>query len=199
MYTNISIFYQREVVRKLMLTVVVALTFILMSSLLSVNAFSQTVRATKAEIAAVKAEIATALAIKAKIEAEMANATNVSKLPSGIAFPDSLFFSREEISAIQRALLGVDTLKDDGAPKAPRVLSLSGMLYNSPDNWVIWLNGNRITPERLLPEILDITVDDSLVHLKWFDYVINDAISITLRPHQIYDIETGILLTGTGK
>ncbi len=120
----------------------------------------------------------------------------VKKYPPDTAFSKSLLFTPQEISAIQRALLGVDTPTKDDTPKLPRVLRLSGMMYKSPNNWVIWLNGKRVTPNRLLPEIIDISVDGSKVHLKWFDYGINDVISITLKPNQTYDLETGILLPG---
>ena len=123
-------------------------------------------------------------------------ADKAEKYPPDRPFSDSLFFTPEEISAIQRAILGVNTPDEDTGPKPPRILKLSGLIYNSPNNWVIWLNSNRLTPKRLLPEIIDISVESDKVHLKWFDYGINDVISITLRPHQVYDIETGILLPG---
>lgn len=113
-------------------------------------------------------------------------------------FTDSLFLTQDEISAIQRALLGVDdkSKEEDTGPKPPRILRLSGLLYKSPNDWVIWLNGNRLTPNRLLPEIIEISVESTKIHLKWFDYGINNVIFITLRPHQVYDMETGILLPG---
>lgn len=110
-------------------------------------------------------------------------------------FLENVFLSDEEVSAIQRALLGVDKQEDTG-PKPPRLLRLSGLLYKNPNDWVIWLNGNRLTPDRLLPEIIEIRVDSKQIYLKWFDYGINNVIYITLRPHQIYDMETGILLPG---
>ncbi|TVQ83124.1 MAG: hypothetical protein EA357_07220 [Micavibrio sp.] len=118
-------------------------------------------------------------------------------------YPRSLFFTQSEVSAINRALLGFGPsstdAKDDGKRRTdPRYLNLSGVLYKSPDEWVIWLNGQRLTPDRLLPEIIEINVSPSKIEMKWFDYGISDVIFITLRPHQFYDIETGILLPGRG-
>ncbi|TNE32042.1 MAG: hypothetical protein EP349_02555 [Alphaproteobacteria bacterium] len=120
--------------------------------------------------------------------------------PKAAPYSKSLFFKDEEISAIQRALLGISATGDtqSNKPKKPRILTLSGVLYKSPDDWVVWLNGNRVTPKNQLPEIINIQVEPTKIHLKWFDYGFNDVIFITLRPNQFYDIETGLLLPGKG-
>ncbi len=130
---------------------------------------------------------------EAEAKAKALREANAAKKPP--VFLKNVFLSDDEVSAIQRALLGVDKQEDTG-PKPPRLLRLSGLLYKDPNDWVIWLNGNRLTPDRLLPEIIEITVDSKQIYLKWFDYGINNVIFITLRPHQIYDMETGILLPG---
>lgn len=120
--------------------------------------------------------------------------------PKAAPYSHSLFFTDEEVSAIQRALLGISPTGDtqSNKPKKPRVLKLSGVIYKSPDDWVVWLNGNRVTPNNRLPEIINIEVEPTKIHLKWFDYGFNDVIFITLRPNQFYDIETGLLLPGKG-
>lgn len=120
--------------------------------------------------------------------------------PKAAPYGKSLFFKDEEISAIQRALLGISPTGDtqSNKPKKPRILKLSGVLYKSPDDWVVWLNGHRVTPKNILPEIINIEVEPTKIHLKWFDYGFNDVIFITLRPNQFYDIETGLLLPGKG-
>ncbi len=120
--------------------------------------------------------------------------------PKAAPYGKSLFFTDEEISAIQRALLGISPTGDtqSNKPKKPRILTLSGVLYKSPDDWVVWLNGQRVTPKNILPEIINIEVEPTKIHLKWFDYGFNDVIFITLRPNQFYDIETGLLLPGKG-
>lgn len=120
--------------------------------------------------------------------------------PKAAPYGKSLFFTDEEISAIQRSLLGISPTGDtqSNKPKKPRVLKLSGVLYKSHDDWVVWLNGHRVTPKNMLPEIINIEVEPTKIHLKWFDYGFNDVIFITLRPNQFYDIGTGLLLPGKG-
>lgn len=120
--------------------------------------------------------------------------------PKAAPYSKSLFFTDEEISAIQRSLLGISPTGDtqSNKPKKPRVLKLSGVLYKSHDDWVVWLNGHRVTPKNMLPEIINIEVEPTKIHLKWFDYGFNDVIFITLRPNQFYDIGTGLLLPGKG-
>ncbi len=117
----------------------------------------------------------------------------------------SLFFSPQQMAAIHQALVGIymplfeqeQSITGAAAvPLAARTLHLSGMLYSSDKNWIIWLNGFRLTPNRLLPEVVEINVGKKEVSLKWYDAVLNKIIAITLRPHQIYDIDTGILLPG---
>ena len=73
---------------------------------------------------------------------------------------------------------------------------MAGGIYRKPGDWIVWLNGHKVTPKNLLPEIVDISVQNERVHLKWFDIGINNVISISLRPHQTYDIVTGVLLPG---
>ena len=118
-------------------------------------------------------------------------------------FSGSLFFSPLELATIQKALagnvtgtaaLGATTSHVD-IPKV-RVIALAGVVYRGPEEWTIWLNGRKVTPQNLLPEIMEIQVERDRVHLKWFDIGINNVISLTLRAHQTYDIVTGVLLPG---
>ena len=118
-------------------------------------------------------------------------------------FRGSFFLSPIEIAAIQEALRGVvvsgQTLSADSkAIPAYRVIRVSGVLYRAPGDWVVWMNNRKVTPDNLLPEIVDISVkDSSKVSLRWYDIGLNQVISITLRPHQTYDIVTGILIPGS--
>lgn len=125
-------------------------------------------------------------------------------------FDRSLFLSQPDIILIQNAIKGnvasnaaVDLISRKASKKKPvltrRVISVAGVFYRAPDNWIVWLNGHKLMPGKLLPEIIDISVkDSSQVSLKWFDATLDKIISITLRPHQTYDIGTGILLPGAG-
>ena len=116
-------------------------------------------------------------------------------------FRGSFFLSPLEIAAIQQALSGrvikAPTLAEETKPIVPsrRVIRISGVLYRSPQNWIVWMNNQKVTPDNLLEEIVDISVkDSSKVSLEWYDKGLNEVLSITLRPHQTYDITTGILL-----
>lgn len=112
-------------------------------------------------------------------------------------FQDSFLFTAQAKTNVNRAVRGICVrMGEEGGPAQRRVLKLAGLLYQAPGQWIIWLNGKRVTPDRLLPEIVDIDVNMSSVYLEWFDIGLNKVISITLRPHQVYDIETGILLPG---
>lgn len=79
-----------------------------------------------------------------------------------------------------------------------RIISVSGLLYRSPGDWIVWLNGHKLVPGSRLPELVDIRVERDRVHLKWFDIGMAKILSITLRPRQTYDITSGVMLTTTG-
>jgi hypothetical protein len=136
-------------------------------------------------------------------------ATQIPPPPAAQApayFGDSLLFSPVEVAMIQRAVQGTTSgaqmLDVKTAPQvipARRVISVAGVVYRSDADWIAWINGQKITPKKmgaLADKIIDIRVDRDQVHLKWFDIGINNIIAITLRPHQTYDIVTGVLLPG---
>lgn len=120
-------------------------------------------------------------------------------------FRGSFLFSPLDVAAIQRALRGKattsETLRKEDMPNAAipakRSIRISGVIYRAAEDWVVWMNGKKVTPDNLLPEIIDISVEDtSDVNLKWYDSGLNQVIAIKMRPHQTYDIVTGILLPG---
>ncbi len=122
-------------------------------------------------------------------------------------FIDSFMFSGAEAALIQKAMGGrvekpqqtQETLKIEKKVVIPkrRIIKVSGVLFRSTNDWAVWINGRKITPEQLLPEIIEIKVkNSSYVKLKWYDVGLNKVISIMMRPNQTYDITTGILLPG---
>lgn len=151
---------------------------------------------------------AQSMEVAAQASAGVANET-LAPTPSAPApvidesvFAASLFFTPLELIAIQKALagnvVGTAVLNNQNPVVIPakRSIVLAGVVYKAPEKWIIWLNGQKVTPQSLLPEIMDIQVEQDRVHLKWFDIGINNVISLTLRPHQTYDIVTGVLLPG---
>jgi hypothetical protein len=123
-------------------------------------------------------------------------------------FKQSFFFTAEDIIAIHKAIEQQNAPagaigQAGGGPAAPPVIppvrriALAGVIYKAADDWLIWINGQKVTPNVSMKEIVDIKVEsDSRVHLKWFDIGLNGVIDITMRPNETYDIVTGVLLPG---
>lgn len=117
-------------------------------------------------------------------------------------FVRSLFYTNAELVQISKLLNGqavnpdapVGAASGEVIPQV-RTITLTGVLYKSPGDWLIWLNGQKLNPHNLFKEIYDIQVfKDSRVRLKWYDIGLDGVIDVTLRPHQKYDIVTGLLL-----
>lgn len=79
---------------------------------------------------------------------------------------------------------------------APRQITLSGLLYSSQDDWVVWLNGIRVTPDKKLKEIRSINVDKKLIEVQWFDAITDKVYPIRMRPHQKFDLDLQLFLPG---
>jgi hypothetical protein len=88
---------------------------------------------------------------------------------------------------------------DVDRPKPPpeeREVSLSGISYMSANEWTIWINGQRVTPDALPVEAMDLKVYEQYVEIKWFDEYSNQILPIRLRPHQRFNMDTRIFLPG---
>lgn len=115
-------------------------------------------------------------------------------------FRGSFMFSQSEIDDIERAKAGIvlsnPMVQQETAVVIPpiRRIILSGIYYRTPADWTVWINGQKVTPGNLLPEIVDIKVMNDRVRLKWFDIGLNGVLSLEMRPHQMYDIVTGVML-----
>lgn len=81
-------------------------------------------------------------------------------------------------------------------PPEQRDIRLGGIVYHGKKEWTIWLNGQRITPEALPEEIIDIQVFDEYIELKWYDNWTNQIFPIRMRPHQRFNIDTRLFLPG---
>lgn len=117
-------------------------------------------------------------------------------------FVGSFMFSQADLAEVARAKAGI-LLPSAGAgatggiqiPAVRRII-VSGVYYKGPSDWIVWINNHKVTPGNLMPEIIDIKVVRDRVHLKWFDIGLNGIITIEMRPHQVYDIVTGVMLPG---
>lgn len=120
----------------------------------------------------------------------------------------SLFFTSDEaalISSVRNGIIarppteGELNQGEDGDNRPDpglRELSLGGIVYKSSSNWTVWMNGQKITPNRIPPEILDIRVNKDHIKIKWFDPYTNQIFPIKLKPHQRFNIDTRIFLPG---
>lgn len=120
----------------------------------------------------------------------------------------SLFFTSYEHQLVKEARKGfvarapteteVDESQGDDKPrpKGPRELQVGGIVYLSADDWTVWINGQRVTPDRLPPEILDIRVSKDFVKLKWFDSFTNQIYPVKIKTHQRFNLDTRIFLPG---
>lgn len=85
-------------------------------------------------------------------------------------------------------------------PRSIRELSVGGILYRGPDDWTVYLNGQRLTQDKnSLPEqVMDIKVTEDHVDLKWFDTFSNLIFPVRLREHQRFNLDARMFITGQG-
>jgi hypothetical protein len=121
----------------------------------------------------------------------------------------SLFFTPWQYALLQEAKRGfmsrapsASELQADGTaapkPTGPHELSLGGIAYRGPKDWTIWLNGQRMTPDALPEQVLDIKVADDHIDLKWFDINSNLIFPVRMRAHQRFNLDQRIFLPGAG-
>ncbi len=108
-----------------------------------------------------------------------------SKSVRGVVRPPT----EEELAAIERG----DDLKPD---PSERYLALSGIVFTNDDDWTIWFNGKRVTPDAVPSEVLDLKVHKDFIELKWFDDYTNQVFPIRLRSHQRFNMDQRIFLPG---
>ncbi len=188
-----------------------ALSLLVMTSL-SIPALAQTTApadATKTDVAppaeqvpsVVEKPVSQADFIRALNQELNAQAKAPVYTPPGVP---SLFFSPLDYARLQEARAGFAVQKDDlniddmlqTSPLGPREVSLQGIVYRGPKDWVIWLNKEQMTPDKLPLEILDIKVGREFVELRWFDRATNKTYPIRLRPNQRFNIDARVFLPG---
>ncbi|MGB4056550.1 MAG: hypothetical protein WBK77_00505 [Alphaproteobacteria bacterium] len=81
-------------------------------------------------------------------------------------------------------------------PPEERDIRLGGIVYVTNDDWTVWLNGKRVTPDAIPSEVLDLKVRKEYIEMKWFDDYTNQIFPIRLRAHQRFNIDSKIFLPG---
>lgn len=123
----------------------------------------------------------------------------------------SLVFTPSQYALLREARIGFNTriptlqelskLSDPNDPNyrppaALRDVKLGGIAYNTPDDWTIWLNNSRVTPDAIPAEAIDLRVYKEFVELKWYDALKDQIFPIRLRINQKFNLDNRIFLPG---
>lgn len=117
--------------------------------------------------------------------------------------PASLFFTPNQLASIMRAKEGYlapreafdpNNQSDNPNSVGSRVVSLAGIIYVSKKDWVIWLNGERVTSKNMPQRLVGVTVKPDRVHLRWMDIANQRIVNITLQPHQQYLLDSDTII-----
>lgn len=112
----------------------------------------------------------------------------------------SLFFMPNDIAAILSARRGYvpseEVYEKDQVDLGPRYIKLAGIVYVNRNDWVIWLNDEKITPQNIPERVVDLVVYRDRINIKWHDVGLQRIVVFTLKPHQRFHLDTGLLLPG---
>lgn len=120
----------------------------------------------------------------------------------------SLLFTDHEIELINEALAGGPEEEQPAAPAAPAaprvvkrpvgptLLHLSAIVYFSPSSWTIWLNGERVTPDRWPKHIEALAVERDSIQVKLRTGGDRLPLSVQLWPNQTYIVPTENVVEG---
>lgn len=96
---------------------------------------------------------------------------------------------------LEEALNRTEEVKEPPRPEE-RELILGGILFHDREDWTIWLNKKRVTPEALPEEVYDLNVYENYIEMKWYDEYTNRIFPLRMRAHQRFNLDTRIFLPG---
>lgn len=120
----------------------------------------------------------------------------------------SLVFTPEQYALLREARVGFNTrvpsaqeLQNAGKEQtnpmiAVRNIKLGGIAFSNPDEWTIWLNGTRVTPDALPQQAIDLRVYKDFIEMKWFDAQTNQIFPVRLRTNQTFNLDARVFLPG---
>ncbi len=77
-----------------------------------------------------------------------------------------------------------------------RNIVLGGIVYNSSDDWTIWLNEQRVTPNAIPKQVFDLKVYKDYIEMRWLDDYTNQIFPLRMRAHQRFNLDARIFLMG---
>lgn len=81
------------------------------------------------------------------------------------------------------------------APAGKGDIRLGAILYYGPDDWSVWLQNERWTPQTTREDIQILSVDPNEIRITWHSVDHPTPIEITLKPNQAYEIATGKIVS----
>lgn len=79
-----------------------------------------------------------------------------------------------------------------------REIVLNGIVYNGPDQWIVWINNERVTPDDKFEQIVDMRVREAFVELRWYDGFSEKIFPIRLRSGQRFNLDTRSFASASG-
>lgn len=125
----------------------------------------------------------------------------------------SLFFFPGEVTLIEQARQMMESEielvfedpseqpeqeQEEAIVTGPDRLHLGAVLFGGPQDWTLWLNGERVTPDRLPERIEAISVAPERVRMTWQDVPRDRRVTVELRPRQSWDLIENAVITRDG-
>jgi hypothetical protein len=100
----------------------------------------------------------------------------------------SLFFTPQEAHE-------AEVLAQRLAPAGVGDIRLGAVMYYGPDDWTLWLQGEKWTPETSRDDLRVLEVTEDAVRLWWRNEDDATEHEITLRPNESFQIATGKIIS----
>jgi hypothetical protein len=98
----------------------------------------------------------------------------------------SLFFTSEETRQVEALAVTANHPET-----APGDIQLGAVFYYAPDNWVLWMQGKKFTPQTHRSDIDIVSVTPDEVRFNYRPELGDSPRDITLKPHQVFQLSTG--------
>ncbi|MHB1207026.1 MAG: hypothetical protein ACYCZX_15760 [Rhodospirillaceae bacterium] len=141
------------------------------------------------------------LAVPAQAQAAPAAPSSNEKTPASppaVKVPDTLMFTIDELNEIQSRISGNSTEKKEDRAIEDASLYLSTIIYVSPQEWTIWLNGKPINSGDEFQSFKVVDISPSSVQLL-VPLSAQGMIPVRLGPNQTFVTRSGVVVEGQVK